>query len=146
MIFKKQLLKVQIRKFEPHTDNDNPIARKNDLLNEIKKRIDLEKAQKNCYGKIISLKVVYYLNKNSKIRGQLEKDLDNMTKIVSDTITDYLTDQDKVNNQKTGLGLIHDDVDIHELHLVKKFVNSDPEQGLDIEIYKWDDKKPGVTT
>lgn len=139
MIFKKRLLKVRIREFEPHTDNDNTIARKNDLLNEIKKRIDPEKAKKNCYGKLISLKVVYYLNKNSKIRGQLEKDLDNMTKIVSDTITDYLTEQDCQNNQKTGLGLIHDDVDIHELHLVKKFVNNDPEQGLDIVIYAWND-------
>ena len=140
MIFKKSLFKVQIRKFEPHTDNDNTIARKTDLLNEIKKRIDPEKSKKNCYGKIISLKVVYYLNKNAEIRGQLEKDLDNMTKIVSDTITDYLTDQDKVNKQKTGLGLIHDDVDIHELHLVKDFVDTDDEQGLDIEIYKWKDK------
>ena len=140
MIFKKRLLKVKIREFEPHTDNADPIARKTELLNEIKKRIDPEKAKKNCYGKLISLKVVYYLNRNSKIRGQLEKDLDNMTKIVSDTITDYLTEQDCQNNQKTGLGLIHDDVDIHELHLVKDFVDSDPEQGLDIEIYKWKDK------
>lgn len=139
-ILKKSLLKIRIRKFEPHTDNDHTIARKNDLLNEINKRIDLEKAKKNCNGKLISLKVIYYLNKNSKIRGQIEKDLDNMTKIVSDTITDYLTEQDCQNNQKTGLGLIHDDVDIHELHLVKRFVNTDDEQGLDIEIYKWKDK------
>jgi len=140
LIFKKRLLKVEIRKFEPHTDNDNTIQRKNDLLNEIRKRIDVEKAQRNCNGKLISLKVVYFLNKNSKVRGQIEKDLDNMTKIVSDTITDYLTDQNKVNKQKTGLGLIRDDVDIHELHLVKRFVNNDADQGLDIEIYKWKDK------
>jgi len=63
-----------------------------------------------------------------------------MTKIVSDTLTDYLINQDKQNKEKTGLGLIRDDKDIHELHLVKKFVDEDSEQGLDITLYKWDEK------
>ncbi|MEK0329602.1 MAG: hypothetical protein QQN59_07705, partial [Nitrosopumilus sp.] len=83
----------------------------------------------------------YYLNKNTKIEGQYTKDLDNMTKILSDTLTDYLTKQDKDHDNKTGLGLMRDDEDIHELHLVKKFVDTNSQQGIDITLYKWADKK-----
>jgi len=138
--FKKIFINVKIRDFEPLTDNDNTIERKTALLEKIKKLIDLEKVKKDCEGKLFSLSIIYYLNKNTKIVGQYKKDLDNMTKIVSDTLTDYLSEQDKVSNQKTGLGLIRDDKDIHELHLVKKFVDRNPEQGLDIKLYKWSEK------
>jgi len=64
-----------------------------------------------------------------------------MTKIVSDVLTDYLSKQDEAFSQKTGLGLMPDDKDIHELHLVKKFVDKDSDQGLDFTLYKWSDKK-----
>ena len=117
--FKKSLLNVKIRNFEPLTDNDKTIERKTALLEEIKKQIDVKKIKKDCEEKLFSLRIIYYLNKNTKEIGQYKKDLDNMTKIVSDTLTDYLTEQDKVRKQKTGLGLIRDDKDIHELHLVK---------------------------
>jgi len=137
---KKRLMNVKIRGFEPLTDNNNTIKRKNDLLSEIKKRIDLEKVKKDCEGKLFSLRVIYYLNENTTKKGQYQKDLDNMTKIVSDTLTDYLIDQDKQIKKKTGLGLMPDDEDIHELHLVKEFVDEDSEQGLDITLYKWDEK------
>ena len=139
--FKKCLAKARIRDFEPHTDNDNPIERKMALQAKIKEQIDLEKVKKDCEGKLFSFSVIYYLNKNTKIQGQYKKDLDNMTKIVCDVLTDYLSEQDKISNQKTGLGLMHDDEDIHELHLVKKFVDKDSDQGLDITLYKWYDKK-----
>jgi len=138
--FKKNLVNVRIRDFEPLTDNDNPMERKAALREAIKEKIDLEKAKKDCENKLFSLKVIYYLNKNTKILGQYKKDLDNMTKIVSDVLTDYLSEQDKVSKQKTGLGLIRDDKDIHELHLVKKFVDKDTDQGLDIKLYKWSAK------
>jgi len=138
--FKKRLMNAKIRNFEPLTDNDNTIKRKKDLLTEIKKRINLEKVKKDCEGNLFSLKVIYYLNKNTTNEGKYQKDLDNMTKIVSDTLTDYLINQDKQNKEKTGLGLIRDDKDIHEIHLVKKFVDEDSEQGLDITLYKWDEK------
>jgi len=137
---KKRLMNVKIRGLEPLTDNNNTIKRKNDLLSEIKKRIDLEKVKKDCAGKLFSLRVIYYLNENTTKQGQYQKDLDNMTKIVSDTLTDYLIDQDKQIKKKTGLGLMPDDEDIHELHLVKKFVKKDSKQGLDITLYKWDEK------
>ena len=139
--FKKSLVNVRIRDFEPLTDNDNPMERKNTLRAKIIERIDLEKVKKDCEDKLFSLRVIYYLNKNTKILGQYKKNLDNMTKIVSDVLTDYLSEQDKVSNQKTGLGLMRDDKDIHELHLVKKFVDKDSDQGLDIKLYKWSDKK-----
>ena len=138
--FKKCLMNVKISDFEPLTDNDNPLERKKDLLAEIKKRINLEKVKKDCEGKLFSLKVIYFLNENTTIQGQYQKDLDNMTKIVCDTLTDYLSAQDKQSKKKTGLGLMSDDEDIHELHLVKKFVDEDSEQGLDITLYKWDEK------
>jgi hypothetical protein len=67
---RRRIVKISIRGFEPHTDNDDPIARKTALLNEIKKRIDVEKTAKKCEGKLISLSVVYYLNKNTRILGQ----------------------------------------------------------------------------
>jgi len=137
--FKKKFVDVKIRGFEPLTDNDNTIDRKNALLEEIRPQIDVEKVKKDCEEKLFSLRITYYLNKNTMVEGQYEKDLDNMTKIVSDTLTDYLSEQDKVDGKKTGLGLIRDDKDIHELHLVKKFVVNDPDQGLDIKLYKWKD-------
>ena len=138
--FKKNFVDVKILDFEPLTDNDHTIERKNALLDKLNHKIDVEKVKKDCEEKLFSLRIIYYLNKNTKITGQYKKDLDNMTKIVSDTLTDYLSEQDKVRKQKTGLGLIRDDKDIHELHLVKKFVDSDPEQGLDIKLYKWNEK------
>ena len=134
--FKKSIINVPIPDFEPLTDNDNTIERKNALLNVIKNKINLEKAKKDCEGELFSLKVIYHLNRNSKIVGQYKKDLDNMTKIVSDVLTDYLSEQDKVPQQKTGLGLIRDDKDIHELLLFKKFVDDDSKQGYDILLYK----------
>ena len=143
--FKKKFLDVKIRDFEPYTDNDNPIDRKNDLLDEIRPKINENKVKKDCKEKLFSLKIIYYLNKNTKITGQYEKDLDNMSKIVCDTLTDYLSALDKQNDKKTGLGLMRDDEDIHELHLVKKFVETDLEQGLDIKLYKWSDKKHSDT-
>ncbi len=145
--FKSKIGKFRIRKFEPLTDHDDTIERKIALRDRIREQIDFEKIKKirkDYEKKLFSVKVIYYLNENTQIRGQHEKDLDNMTKIVSDVLTDYLSDQDKVNNKKTGLGLMHDDVDIHELHLIKKFVNNDPDQGLDISLYKWGDKKDGM--
>ncbi len=135
--FKKSLVNVKIRDFEPLTDTDNTIERKTALKEKINEQINLEKVKKDCEEKLFSLRVIYYLNKNTKIQGQYKKDLDNMTKIVSDTLTDYLSEQDKVIKQKTGLGLIRDDKDIHELHLVKKFVDKDSDQGLDITLYKY---------
>jgi len=140
--FKKRLVNVSIRSFEPLTDNADTIKRKNDLLLKIADQIDVEKAKKDCEGNLFSLSVTYYLNEKTTIRGQHEKDLDNMTKIVSDTLTDYLSAQDKQSDKKTGLGLMHDDQDIHELHLVKKFVDADSEQGLDIVLYKLKEKPP----
>ena len=142
--FKKNIVNFRIDDFEPLTDNVDTIERKIALLDKMKQQIDPEKIKKirNDYEqKLFSVKVVYYLNENTQVRGQYEKDLDNMTKIVSDVLTDYLSDQDKVNDKKTGLGLMHDDVDIHELHLIKKFVKENSRQGLDISLYKWGDKK-----
>ena len=140
--FKKRLVNVNIRNFEPLTDNANTMERKNALLSKIDAQIDVEKAKKDCEGNLFSLSVIYYLNEKTTIRGQHQKDLDNMTKIVSDTLTDYLSAQDKQSNKKTGLGLMRDDQDIHELHLVKKFVDEDSEQGLDIVLYKLKEKPP----
>lgn len=142
--FKKNIVNFSVRNFEPRTDNDDTIERKITLRDRIKEQIDSDKINKirNDYAQnLFSVKVIYYLNENTLVRGKHEKDLDNMTKIVSDVLTDYLSDQDKVKQEKNGLGLMHDDVDIHELHLIKKFVKTDSDQGLDISLYKWGDKK-----
>jgi len=139
--FKKRLVNVKIREFEHLTGNDKTVERKNALLLKIAEKIDdLEKTKKDCEGKLFSLHVIYYLNKNTTNEGKYQKDLDNMTKIVSDTLTDYLTAQDKQNKKKTGLGLIRDDKDIHEQHLAKKFVDDDSGQGYDIALYKLKEK------
>ncbi|SMH72606.1 RusA family crossover junction endodeoxyribonuclease [Candidatus Nitrosotalea okcheonensis] len=143
--FKKNIVNFSIRDFEPLTDNDDTIERKITLRDRIKEQINSDKIKKirNDYKQnLFSVKVIYYLNANTLVRGKHEKDLDNMTKIVSDVLTDYLSDQDKVKQEKNGLGLMHDDVDIHELHLIKKFVKIDSDQGLDISLYKWGNKKP----
>lgn len=139
--FRRKLLDVKILDFEPRTNNDNPIERKTHLLEKIKSKIDLEKVKEDCKNKLFSLRVIYYLNKNSKVQGQYQKDLDNMTKIVSDVLTEYLSKQDRDNKNQNGLGLMPDDDDIHELHLVKKFIQKDADQGLHIQLYKLGDKK-----
>lgn len=44
--FKKPLVKVKIRNFEPLTDNNNPMTRKAILKDKIKEKVNLEKAKK----------------------------------------------------------------------------------------------------
>lgn len=83
---------------------------------------------------------MYYLNNDTEIEGKYMKDLDNMTKIVSDVLADYLSQQDKDQNKKTGLGLIRDDKDIQKCVTQKNFVKKDSDQGLDIALYRWRDK------
>lgn len=142
--FKKNIVNFRIRNFEPLTDNDNTIVRKTALRERMIEQIDsnqIKKIRDDHEQKLFSVKVIYYLNENTTVRGKHDKDLDNMTKIVSDVLTDYLSDQDKVKQEKNGLGLMQDDVDIHELHLIKKFVKTDAEQGLDILLYKWGNKE-----
>jgi hypothetical protein len=96
----------------------------------------VENKLKKTENKLFSLKVTYYLNNNTDNEGKYKKDLDNMTKIVSDVLADHLSQQDKDQNKKTGPGLIRDDKDIHEMHNTKKFVKKDSDQGLDIILYK----------
>lgn len=138
--FRKPLVKVKIRNFEPLTANNNPMERKALLKSKIEEQINLEKAKKACENKFVSLKIMYYLNNDTEIEGKYMKDLDNMTKIVSDVLADYLSQQDKDQNKKTGLGLIRDDKDIQKCVTQKNFVKKDSDQGLDIALYKWRDK------
>lgn len=138
--FNRPLVKIKIRNFEPLTANNDPMKRKSILKEKIKEQIDLQKVKKDCENKLFSLKITYYLNNNTDIEGKYRKDLDNMTKLVSDVLADHLSHQEKDLGEKTGLGLIRDDKDIHEMHTIKKFVKNDSEQGLDISLYKWSEK------
>lgn len=58
--------------------------------------------QEKCKGMQLSLKVVFYLNKNTADRTSYKKDLDNLLKILMDVIKQEMDDDER----KTGLGLV----------------------------------------
>jgi hypothetical protein len=58
-------------------------------------------------GKLLSIAVCFYLYSGSAEEGRAKKDLDNLLKIVLDTLTDHL---DRRHTEE-GLGLIEEDGD-----------------------------------
>ncbi|MGB6464083.1 MAG: hypothetical protein WBF38_07655 [Nitrosotalea sp.] len=73
--FRKPLVKVKIRDFEPLTASNNPMERKALLKAKIEEQINLEKAKKACENKFLSLKIIYYLNNATAIEGKYMKTL-----------------------------------------------------------------------
>src|SRR5207245_1389305 len=100
---------------EPKTSANNEVERKKELRDKIRAKIDnLLDLQKASKGKRLSIYAQFCLWDGSKVDGRTKKDLDNMLKILCDTLKEYM-DTDK---KEQGLGLIENDNDglIFEIH------------------------------
>jgi len=81
------------------------------------------------------LGVTFYLLAGTTLESRTGKDIDNLLKIVMDTLPEYM-DRARVNQ---GLGLIFEDKDdmVFEVHAAKSLVKTEAEEGIDIEIAEW---------
>jgi Holliday junction resolvase RusA-like endonuclease len=132
----KSILSVSIREFTPKTRRVTPIEKKKEFRNRMLAKIDnIHAIQELSRGKLLSIAVCFYLYSGSAEEGRAKKDLDNLLKIVLDTLTDHL---DRRHTEE-GLGLIEEDGDhlIFEVNATKKLVSDPKEEGIDLEIFEW---------
>ena len=131
-----QLSRISIRGFTPKTHGSNDLVKKIATREKLLQNIsDLESLRAVCRGKTLSVDVCFYLFGKEENQSRAKKDLDNMLKILLDTLPDY-TDRAK---SVPGLGLIEEDNDdlIFEVHAVKKFVSNETDEGFDLELFEW---------
>jgi len=127
------LLDVSIRGFTPQTSASDTVPRKNALRDKIRSQIrDLPSVQNNCRNKRLSLDVCFRLLGDTAEEGRKTKDLDNMLKILLDTLPDYM-DREKSN---PGLGLVPEDRDdlIFHIDCRKSLVADESLEGIDLKI------------
>ena len=130
--------RTSIRGFPPRTSGKEDVEKKREVRDRLKAQIDdLPVLQKACRGRRLSVDVAFYLYGKSAVLGRKAKDLDNLLKIVLDTLPEYM-DRGK---KELGLGLIEEDRDdfVFDLHAVKRMVENEDEEGIDIEISEWID-------
>jgi len=96
---------------------------------------DIAEVRKSSRGKPLAVTLHFSLYSGSGEEGRVKKDLDNLMKIVLDTLPDYM---DRGHLEK-GLGLIEGDSDhlIFEVNAVKELVPNQKEEGIDVEIFEW---------
>ncbi len=125
-----------MRGFPPRTYGSHDVEKKKeirDLL--LTKIVNLSNFQNVCRGKRLSVDICFYLYGKSSLEGRANKDLDNLLKIVLDTLPDYM---DKKKTER-GLGLIEEDNDylVFEIHATKQLVSEASEEGMELEISEW---------
>jgi Holliday junction resolvase RusA-like endonuclease len=88
-------------------------------------------------GRPLSVTIRFYLYSASAEEGRAKKDLDNLLKPILDTLPDHM---DRAHTE-SGLGLMVGDSDhlIFEVNAVKKLVTDPKEEGIEIEIFEWND-------
>jgi len=129
------LSKIEIRNFTPVTTAGDYVERKKSLKKVILEKIpDIDKLKQKTMEKKLFLDVCFYLNAQTGIEGDSQKDLDNLLNAIFDVLPQYFTDEK--NQLIDGLGLIEGKSDymIFETLVSKKFVNTHEEEGFDIEI------------
>jgi len=129
--------KIPLRQFEPKTaKSGEEVDRKNELKKAIQDKIDnLSEIQQACKNiEKFSINVKFYLWGGSKVDGRTKKDLDNLLKIICDVLADYM-DSEETN---PGLGIMRTDNSIYEIHCSKDIVDDENDEGMDIEISKWE--------
>jgi Holliday junction resolvase RusA-like endonuclease len=129
---------ISVRKFKPKTvkKGKETTKRKKDLQEAfVQQNPNLSELQEKCKGKKLSINVTFYLNENTSDKTSFKKDLDNLLKILMDVIKEEMDDSEK----KTGLGLVikNNDEEIFEIICHKKFVQSEDEEGIDLEVSEW---------
>lgn len=132
------LLNVSITKFIPQTfGSTDDVGRKIKLRDAIKSKIDdLELIQQKCKNKKLSLDVCFNLFSETTELGRKTKDLDNLLKILLDTLPSYM---DSAKNNE-GLGLVPEDRDDLVFHIDcrKNLVTDESQEGIDLKIYEFE--------
>jgi hypothetical protein len=127
------LFQTSIRAYQPLTAGSNVLVRKIILRDEILKRSGItSEIRENCKNKEIILDVHFFLYNKSTETGRSEKDLDNLLKVVLDTLQDFM---DEPHRNQPGLGLTASDRNVAGLRCLKSFVDTEKEEGLDLSIY-----------
>ena len=129
------LPKIEIRRITPSTPAGNYVERKKELNKAILEKIsNIDEVRQKSLGKKLHLTVCFYLNEETGEEGDVQKDIDNLLKVVSDVLPQQF--HDEKNEPLEGLGLIEKKSDhmIFEISASKKFVSTHDEEGYDIEI------------
>ncbi len=130
--------------YVPRTSNRKDPEKKEQLRDNIIEAIrtsgrDLDLLKEKCLKEdYLSLDVTYRLYNDPKVEGRSRKDIDNLLKILLDVLPEKLSVQDRKGRK--GLGIISDDKDtkIFEIHCSKILVDTEKEEGMDLEIYALD--------
>lgn len=130
---------ISVKPFEPKTAKPGEeVQRKKDLRDFIKNNItDLQTIINSCHDQEqVSLEVCFNLYDGiKKDTSRYDKDLDNLLKIVLDVLPDFM--DNKVENRESGLGIIHNDNQVFEIHSYKKFIQEPSIEGIEIIISKF---------
>ena len=135
------LPKTSLRGFPPRTYGEADVQKKIQVRDLLRPKIDdLPSLQQLCRGNRLWLGVTFLLLAGTTVESRTGKDIDNLLKIVMDTLPEYM-DRARMHE---GLGLILEDKDdmIYEVHAEKTLVGSDSEEGIDIEIAQWVAARP----
>jgi len=100
----EHLGKLFVRNFKPQTEKSGKenTERKKALQEAfVEQNKNLGEMQERCQKKKLSLKVTFYLNKDTPDKTSFKKDLDNMLKILMDVIKEEMDDNEKKYNLKT---------------------------------------------
>ena len=135
----EHLGKLFVRNFKPHTarSGSETTERKKALQKAfVEQNKNLHEMQERCQKKKLSLKVTFYLNKDTPDKTSFKKDLDNMLKILMDVIKEEMDD----NEKNTGLGLVveNKDEEVFEIVCNKELVVGEDKEGIDLDIFEWD--------
>ena len=131
---------VTVRGFTPMARGSEMMRKKRELRDGIlAKRIDIDAFRHLFRGRRLAAKIRFYLYSGSSQEGRAKKDLDNLMKIVLDTLPDYM---DRAHTEK-GLGLMEGDSDelVYEVNAVKELVTDQTKEGIDLELSEWQPRK-----
>ncbi|HEY5735577.1 MAG TPA: hypothetical protein VIS47_03355 [Nitrosopumilus sp.] len=129
------LPKIEIRKLTPPTSARDYVERKKKVAKAILAEIsNIDELRQKSLGKKLHLDICFYLNEETGEDGDIQKDIDNLLKVVSDVLPQHFTDEN--NEPFEGVGLIEKKEDhmIFEINASKKFVKTHDDEGYDIEI------------
>ena len=109
-------------------------ARKKELIEAIRevKKDEMDAARNAFANKLVKISVRFYLQKPTEGRSDTsgKKDLDNMLKLVLDSLQPKADTQGKLD----GLGLISNDNNVYRLEAVKRIVDRPEQVGLRLTV------------
>lgn len=128
---------IRVKGFEPLTFSKEKPERKKKirdaLKNEIKKRYNLSDIKEKCRDKKIFIRVRFNLWNGSTQTKRADKDLDNLLKLLLDSLCEHIDNTEKVH----GLGIITSDLNIFQILADKKLVSTEAEEGFEIEMFEY---------